>query len=82
MPREVSRSTDCAASAEHPRCGTLSRKRHSKMRDLSCRFLRARGPVLAVGFAFAAQEMAEVPIDQFDQRLDAVVTERGVTVFA
>lgn len=44
--------------------------------------LRARGPVLAVGFAFAAQEVAEVPTDAFDQRLDAVVTERGVTVFA
>lgn len=44
--------------------------------------LRARGPVLAVGFAFAAQEVAEVPIDATDQRLDAVVTEKGVTVFA
>lgn len=44
--------------------------------------LRARGPVLAVGFAFAAQEVAEVPIDQFDQRLDAVVTETGVRVFS
>ena len=44
--------------------------------------LRARGPVLAVGFAFAAQEVAEVPTDAFDQRLDAVVTEKGVTVFA
>jgi len=44
--------------------------------------LRARGPVLAVGFAFAAQEVPEVPIDAFDQRLDAVVTEKGVAVFA
>jgi 5-formyltetrahydrofolate cyclo-ligase len=44
--------------------------------------LRARGPVLAVGFAFAAQEVEAVPTDEFDQRLDAVVTERGVTVFA
>ena len=50
--------------------------------DRTLELLRARGPVLAVGFAFAAQEMAEVPIDQFDQRLDAVVTEKGVTVFA
>jgi len=25
--------------------------------------------------------VAEVPTDAFDQRLDAVVTERGVTVF-
>jgi 5-formyltetrahydrofolate cyclo-ligase len=44
--------------------------------------LRAKGPVLAVGFAFAAQEVAEVPTDAFDQRLDTVVTEKGVTVFA
>ena len=50
--------------------------------DRTLEDLRARGPVLAVGFAFSAQEMAEVPIDQFDQRLDAVVTEKGVTVFA
>jgi 5-formyltetrahydrofolate cyclo-ligase len=44
--------------------------------------LRARGKVLAVGFAFAAQEVDEVPIDGFDQRLDAVVTEREVRWFA
>lgn len=50
--------------------------------DRTLELLRSRGPVLAVGFAFSAQEMAEVPIDQFDQRLDAVVTEKGVTVFA
>ncbi len=50
--------------------------------DRTLEALRARGPVLAVGFAFAAQEVAEVPIDATDQRLDAVVTETGVTVFA
>lgn len=50
--------------------------------DRTLELLRSRGPVLAVGFAFAAQEMAEVPIDEFDQRLDAVVTEKGVTTFA
>ena len=49
--------------------------------DRTLEGLRARGTVLAVGFAFSAQEMPEVPIDGFDQRLDAVVTERGVTVF-
>ncbi len=38
---------------------------------------RAR-PVLAVGFAFAAQEVAEVPIEPTDQRLDAIVTEDGL----
>ena len=50
--------------------------------DRTLEMLRARRPTLAVGFAFAAQEVDEVPIDQFDQRLDAVVTEEGVTEFA
>ncbi len=49
--------------------------------DRTLEGLRARGPVLAVGFAFAAQEVPEVPIEATDQRLDAVVTELGVTVF-
>lgn len=44
--------------------------------------LRARHPVLAVGFAFAAQELAEVPIDQYDQRLDVIVTEAGIRTFS
>lgn len=44
--------------------------------------LRARHPVLAVGFAFDAQELPEVPIDAYDQRLDAIVTESGVRLFA
>jgi 5-formyltetrahydrofolate cyclo-ligase len=50
--------------------------------DRTLELLRARGRVLAVGFAFAAQEVEAVPTDAFDQRLDAVVTEKGVTVFA
>ena len=49
--------------------------------DRTLELLRTRGSVKAVGFAFAAQEVAEVPTDAFDQRLDAVVTEKGVTVF-
>jgi len=36
---------------------------------------------LAVGFAFAAQELPQVPIDKFDQRLDVMVTEAGVRRF-
>lgn len=44
--------------------------------------LRALHPVLAVGFAFAAQELPEVPIDQYDQRLDVIVTEAGIRHFA
>ena len=35
-----------------------------------------------IGFAFAAQEVDEVPIDGFDQRLDAMVTEQGVREFS
>ena len=50
--------------------------------DRTLEGLRARHPVLAVGFAFDAQEVAEVPIDQYDQPLDAVVTESGVRLFA
>ena len=50
--------------------------------DRTLEGLRARGPILAVGFAYAAQEVAEVPTDATDQRLDAMVTEKGVTVFA
>lgn len=44
--------------------------------------LRARHPLLAVGFAFAAQELPEVPIDQYDQRLDVIVTEAGIRTFS
>jgi 5-formyltetrahydrofolate cyclo-ligase len=40
--------------------------------------LRARGPVTAIGYGFAGQEMPEVPIDAFDQRLDLMATEDGV----
>lgn len=43
--------------------------------------LRAAGPVVAVGIAFAAQEVAELPSDHFDQRLDWIVTERGARAF-
>ena len=39
--------------------------------------LRAAGPVLAVGFAYGAQELPDLPIDAFDQRLDMIVTEDG-----
>ena len=38
--------------------------------------LRAAGPVLAVGVAFAAQEIVAVPCADHDQRLDWIVTER------
>ena len=46
--------------------------------DRTLEALRARGPILAIGFAFSGQEMPEVPIEPTDQRLDAIVTERGL----
>lgn len=49
--------------------------------DRTLEGLRAKRPTFAVGFAFDAQEMPEVPIDQFDQRLDAMVTESGLRLF-
>lgn len=49
--------------------------------DRTLQALRAKGPRLAIGFAFAAQEVTAVPIDDTDQRLDMVVTEAGVRDF-
>ena len=46
--------------------------------DRTLQGLRERGPVVAIGFGFAAQEVAEVPVDGTDERLDMVVTEAGV----
>jgi 5-formyltetrahydrofolate cyclo-ligase len=43
--------------------------------------LRAARNVLAVGFAFAAQEFETVPHDENDQKLDGIVTEIGARRF-
>jgi len=45
--------------------------------DRTLAALRARREVLAVGVAFAAQEVPEVPHGPGDQRIDWVVTERA-----
>lgn len=50
--------------------------------DRTLALLRARGDVLAIGLAFAAQEQPEVPTEPTDEPLDAIVTEGGVTTFA
>ena len=46
--------------------------------DMTIAALRAKKTVLAVGIAFAAQEIAVVPTTPRDARLDLVLTEREV----
>jgi 5-formyltetrahydrofolate cyclo-ligase len=46
--------------------------------DMTIAGLRARKTVLAVGIAFAAQEIAQVPTTPRDARLDLVLTENEV----
>ncbi len=46
--------------------------------DRTLEKLRAAGGATAIGYAYAAQEVAEVPIEPTDQRLDGVVTEAGI----
>lgn len=49
--------------------------------DRTLEGLRARGPVLAIGFAFGAQEAEGLPLEPTDQPLDMIVTEREVLTF-
>jgi 5-formyltetrahydrofolate cyclo-ligase len=49
--------------------------------DMTIKRLRALKPVVAVGIAYAAQEVAEVPTTERDARLDLVLTEREVIDF-
>ena len=44
--------------------------------DMTINRLRSRKPVVAVGIAYAAQEVPEVPTTPRDARLDLVLTER------
>jgi 5-formyltetrahydrofolate cyclo-ligase len=44
--------------------------------DRTLAALRAEADILAVGFAFAAQEVEKLPMSKSDQRLDWIVTER------
>ena len=45
--------------------------------DRTLAALRGQAPVLAIGFAFAAQEVRRVPVEATDEPLDRIVTERG-----
>jgi 5-formyltetrahydrofolate cyclo-ligase len=46
--------------------------------DLTIAGLRARKPVVAIGIAFAAQEVQHVPTTPRDVRLDLMLTEREI----
>jgi 5-formyltetrahydrofolate cyclo-ligase len=49
--------------------------------DMTINALRAKKKVIAMGIAFAAQEIASVPATERDARLDFVLTEREVIDF-
>jgi len=49
--------------------------------DMTINRLRSRKPVTAVGIAYAAQEVPEVPTTPRDERLDLVLTEREAIDF-
>ena len=49
--------------------------------DMTIKALRAKKKVVAIGVAFAAQEIAKVPATTRDARLDLVLTEREVIDF-
>lgn len=43
--------------------------------DRTLEHLRARGPVLAIGFAYAAQEAQDLLLEPTDQPMDLIITE-------
>jgi 5-formyltetrahydrofolate cyclo-ligase len=49
--------------------------------DMTINRLRSLKPVIAIGIAYAVQEVAEVPVTPRDARLDLVLTERDVIDF-
>jgi len=46
--------------------------------DRTLAALRARGPVTAIGFAYAVQEIRAIPAEPTDQPLDLIVTDDGI----
>lgn len=49
--------------------------------DRTLEKLRAAGPCMAIGFAYGAQEAAELPLEPTDQPLDMIVTEAEILTF-
>jgi len=50
--------------------------------DRTLAALRAQKPIRAIGVAYAGQEVENLPRDQYDQRLDAILTEEGLRAFS
>jgi len=50
--------------------------------DRTLEALRARKPITAIGIAYAGQEIAALPHEAHDQRLDGVLTEKGLRWFS
>jgi 5-formyltetrahydrofolate cyclo-ligase len=46
--------------------------------DMTIARLRAIKPIIAIGIAFAAQEVTDLPKNELDQKLDFMLTEREV----
>lgn len=46
--------------------------------DRTLEQLRALRPTMAIGFAYAAQEDTDLPLEPTDQPLDMIVTEQGI----
>ncbi len=49
--------------------------------DRTLQILRKSKPIIAIGIAFAVQEIADVPSSAHDERLDLVLTERDILDF-
>lgn len=49
--------------------------------DRTLQLLRQTAPVLAIGLAYAVQELPAIPAEPFDQPLDMIVTDRGALIF-
>jgi 5-formyltetrahydrofolate cyclo-ligase len=49
--------------------------------DRTLAHLRGRGSILAIGIAYAGQEANLLPRDVHDEKLDAVITEKGIRQF-
>ncbi len=49
--------------------------------DRTLAALRSKKPIFACGLAFAGQEVPVLPTDEFDQKLDGVLTENEFRVF-